>query len=90
MYITDKIACVGRNSLDCVEKSMISLRIADVELAGCVLQENAEIRRSLSEINRLKMGTSNALPIGIITDSISRIGDYAGNIAELAIDLRQL
>ena len=88
--ITDKIACVGRNSLDSVEKSIISLRRADVALAGSVLRENAKIRKSISEISRLKMETSNALPIGIITDSIGRIGDYAGNIAELAIDLHQL
>lgn len=88
--ITDKIACVGQNSLDSVEKSIISLRRADVALAGSVLRENAKIRQSISEINRLKMKTSNALPVGIITDSISRIGDYAGNIAELAIDLHQL
>ncbi len=88
--ITDKIACVGRNSLDSVEKSIISLRRVDVALAGTVLRENAKITMDISEINRLKMDTSNALPIGIITDSISRIGDYAGNIAELAIDLHQL
>ncbi|NOR78330.1 MAG: AbrB/MazE/SpoVT family DNA-binding domain-containing protein [Methanophagales archaeon] len=88
--ITDKIAGVGRNSLDSVEKSIISLRRADVALAGSVLRENAKIRKSISVINQLKTDTSNALPIGIITDSISRIGDYAGNIAELAIDLHQL
>ncbi|MEA2053206.1 MAG: phosphate uptake regulator PhoU [Euryarchaeota archaeon] len=88
--ITDKIACVGQNSLDSVEKCIISLRRADVALAGSVLRENAKIRRSISEISRLKMDTSNALPISIISDSISRIGDYAGNIAELAIDLHQL
>jgi len=88
--ITDKIAGVGKNSLDSVEKGIISLRSADVELAGSVLRENAKIRGEISEINRLKIDTSNALRIGIITDSISRIGDYAGNIAELAIDLHQL
>nr|QNO55231.1 hypothetical protein MHJDHPNH_00033 [Methanosarcinales archaeon ANME-1 ERB7] len=88
--ITDKIAGVGKNSLDSVEKCIISLRRADVALADSVLRGNAKIRGEISEINRLTIDRSNALPIGIITDSISRIGDYAGNIAELAIDLHQL
>jgi phosphate uptake regulator len=61
--ITDKIAGVGRNSLDSVEKSIISLRRADVALAGSVLRENAKIRKSISVINQLKTDTSNALPI---------------------------
>ncbi|KAF5417219.1 MAG: hypothetical protein C5S38_02045 [Candidatus Methanophagaceae archaeon] len=81
---------VGKNSLNCVDKNVIALRNMDAGLASRVLSANARIKQDISEINRLIIATPHALPLGIITDSISRIGDYAENIAELAIDLRQL
>jgi len=81
---------VGKDSLDCVDKNVIALRNTDAGLAGRVLSANARLKKDILEINRLTIATPNALPLGIITDSISRIGDYAENIAELAIDLRQL
>jgi len=81
---------VGKNSLNCVDKNVIALRNMDAGLASRVLSANARIKKDISEINRLIIATPHALPLGIITDSISRIGDYAENIAELAIDLRQL
>jgi len=81
---------VGKDSLNSVDKNVIALRSMDADLASRVLSENARIKKEILEINRLTIATPNALPLGIITDSISRIGDYAENIAELAIDLRQL
>lgn len=81
---------VGKNSLNCVDKNVIALRNMDAGLASRVLSANARIKKDIAEINRLIIATPHALPLGIITDSISRIGDYAENIAELAIDLRQL
>jgi len=88
--ITTRLEEVGKDSLDSIEKGVISLRNTDTKLANRVLSANARIKEKLSEISRLTNGTPYALPIGIITDSISRIGDYAENIAELAIDLHQL
>jgi phosphate uptake regulator len=81
---------VGKDSLDSIEKGVISLRSTDTKLASRVLSGNVSIKEKISEISRLTIATPNALPLGIITDSISRIGDYAENIAELAIDLHQL
>jgi len=88
--IITRLAEVGKDSLDSVERSVISLRNTDSELANRVLRENAGIKEKIAEISRVTIGTLNVLPLGIITDSISRIGDYAENIAELAIDLHQL
>ncbi len=88
--ITGRLVEVGKDSLDSIEKGVISLRSTDTKLASRVLSGNARIKEKISEISRLTIATPNALPLGIITDSISRIGDYAENIAELAIDLHQL
>ncbi len=88
--ITGRLVEVGKDSLDSIEKSVVSLRSTDTKLASRVLSNNARLKEKLSELNRMTIATPNALPLGIITDSISRIGDYAENIAELAIDLHQL
>ena len=88
--IIGRLVEVGKDSLDSIEKGVISLRSTDTKLASRVLSGNARIKEKISEISRLTIATPNALPLGIITDSISRIGDYAENIAELAIDLHQL
>lgn len=88
--ITGRLVEVGKDSLDSIEKGVISLRRTDTELANRVLSGNARIKEKILEISQLTIATPYALPLGIITDSISRIGDYAKNIAELAIDLRQL
>jgi len=88
--ITGRLVEVGKDSLDSIERGVISLRSTDTKLASRVLSGNARIKEKISEISRLTIATPNALPLGIITDSISRIGDYAENIAELAIDLHQL
>jgi phosphate uptake regulator len=88
--ITGRLVEVGKDSLDSIEKGVISLRSTDTKLASRVLSGNVSIKEKISEISRLTIATPNALPLGIITDSISRIGDYAENIAELAIDLHQL
>ena len=88
--IIGRLVEVGKDSLDSIEKGVISLRSTDRKLASRILNANERIKEKISEISQLTIATPNALPLGIITDSISRIGDYAENIAELAIDLRQL
>lgn len=88
--ITGRLVGVGNASLDSIEKGVISLRRTDAKLASMVLDANVRIKEKTSEISRLTIATPYALPLGIITNSISRIGDYAENIAELAIDLHQL
>ncbi|RJS84599.1 phosphate uptake regulator PhoU [Methanophagales archaeon] len=88
--IIGRLVEVGKDLLDSIEQGVISLRSTDTKLASRVLRENARIKWKVLEISRLTIATPNALPLGIITDSISRIGDYTENIAELAIDLRQL
>lgn len=40
------------------------------DVSDLTLEDASKIRKSISKINLLKMDTSNALPIGIITDSI--------------------
>ena len=88
--IISRLVEVGKDSLNSIDKNVIALRNTDAGLASRVLSANARIKKEILKINRLTIATPNALPLGIITDSISRIGDYAENIAELAIDLRQL
>ncbi len=88
--ITGRLVELGKDSLDIIEKSVISLRSRDTKLASSVFSANAKLKERMSKISQLTIGTPDALPLGIITDSISRIGDYAENIAELAIDLCQL
>ncbi len=73
-----------------VISSIESLRKSDVSLANGVISENAVAKDRLSK--SVSTATS-AIAISspeIVFDSLIRIGDYAANIAELAIDLSQL
>ncbi|RZN38306.1 MAG: phosphate uptake regulator PhoU [Methanosarcinales archaeon] len=73
-----------------VISSIESLRKSNVSLANEVISENTLVKKRLSK------SVSTATPVTaisspeIIFDSLIRIGDYAANIAELAIDLSQL
>ncbi|KAF5414768.1 MAG: hypothetical protein C5S48_07785 [Candidatus Methanogaster sp.] len=76
-----------RVSQNLVANSIESLRKSDSSLANDVLSENATIKGLLSKLMAATAVTSSP---DIVFDSLSRTGDYAANIAELAIDLSQL
>ncbi|MEA3281987.1 MAG: hypothetical protein U9Q68_05425, partial [Euryarchaeota archaeon] len=76
-----------RVSQNLVANSIESLRNSDSSLANDVLSENATIKGLLSKLMAATAVTSSP---DIVFDSLSRTGDYAANIAELAIDLSQL
>ncbi len=73
-----------------VISSIESLRKSDVSLANEVISENARAKERLSKsVSAATSATAISSP-EIVFDSLIRIGDYAVNIAELAIDLAQL
>ena len=76
-----------RVSQNLVANSIESLRKSNASLANNVLTENATTKELLS---KSMAATAVASSPEIIFDSLSRTGDYAANIAELAIDLSQL
>jgi len=76
-----------RVSQNLVANSIESLRKSNAPLANDVLSENATTKELLSKSMAATAVTSSP---EIVFDSLSRTGDYAANIAELAIDLSQL
>ena len=82
----DKVLELGLFTQQFIQDSVNSLRRLDLELANNVLKEKETFDAKLLVLNGL--ATEPALEI--ITDSFSRIKDYARNIAELTIDLSQL
>lgn len=86
----DQILEVGSAYLKSIDQAINALRRKNPQLANSVLTENEKLKERIAEMNLVTLGSVNALPLGIIIDSVSRIGDYASNIAELAIDLSQL
>ncbi|PXF62082.1 MAG: hypothetical protein C4B59_00235 [Candidatus Methanogaster sp.] len=76
-----------RVSQNLVANSIESLRKSNASLANNVLSENTTTKELLS---KSMAATAVASSPEIIFDSLSRTGDYAANIAELAIDLSQL
>jgi phosphate uptake regulator len=76
-----------RVSQNLVANSIESFRKSDASLANDVLSENAATKELLS---KSMTATASASSPEIMFDSLSRSGDYAANIAELAIDLSQL
>ncbi|MEA1870120.1 MAG: phosphate uptake regulator PhoU [Euryarchaeota archaeon] len=74
-------------SQNLIANSIESLRKSDASLANDVLSENATTKELLSKLMAATAVTSSP---EIVIDSLSRTGDYAANIAELAIDLSQL
>jgi hypothetical protein len=63
-----------------------SLRLSDIKLANNVLKEKYSFEAKLVVMNSLAAEPA----LEIITHSFRGIKDYAGNIAELTIDLSQL
>ncbi len=74
-------------SQNLVANSIESLTKSDASLANDVLAKNDTAKELLSKSMTTAAATSSP---EIIFDSLSRTGDYAANIAELAIDLSQL
>ena len=77
----------ARVSQNLVANSIESLRKSDASLANDVLSKNDTAKELLSKSMTTAAATSSP---EIVIDSLSRTGDYAANIAELAIDLSQL
>lgn len=74
-------------SQNLVANSIESLMKSDASLANDVLSKNDTAKELLSKSMTIAAATSSP---EIVIDSLSRTGDYAANIAELAIDLSQL
>ncbi len=90
MGVPDAALGIGKSvrvSQNLVANSIESLRKSNAALANDVLSENATTKELLS---KSMAATAVASSPEIIFDSLSRTGDYAANIAELAIDLSQL
>ena len=76
-------------SQNLVASSIGSLMKSDASLANGVLAKNGTAKERLFKSMTAATATTTQSP-EIVFDSLSRIGDYASNIAELAIDLSQL
>lgn len=74
-------------SQNLVTNSIESLMKSDASLANDVLSKNDTAKKLLSKSMTTAAATSSS---EIVFDSLIRTGDYAANIAELAIDLSQL
>ncbi|WP_440946409.1 PhoU domain-containing protein [Methanosarcina sp. T3] len=83
---TEKLLEFGLFTRLFVQDSVNSLRLLDTELANNLLQEKENFGAELLVLNR----SATEPTLDIITDSFSRIKDYARNIAKLTIDLSQL
>jgi phosphate uptake regulator len=86
--ILDEMVRIGTISHKLVNDSVSSFTKCNVELANRVIEEHKKIGEELRR-TRHPAATLNpdaVMSIGLIADSVKRIGDYAANIAELAID----
>jgi phosphate uptake regulator len=86
--ILDEMVRIGTTSYKLVNDSVSSFTKCNVELANKVIEEHKKIGEELRG-TRHPSATLNpdaVMSIGLIADSVKRIGDYAANIAELAID----
>ncbi len=82
------IVKIGTISYKLVNDSVSSFTKCNVELANIVIEEHKKIGDELRRIRHLAttLNPDAVMSIGLIADSVKRIGDYAVNIAELAID----
>jgi phosphate uptake regulator len=85
----DELVKIGTVSHKLVNNSVSSFTKCNVELANVVIEER---KRIYEEMRRIKypattLDTDAIISVGLIANSVKRIGDYAANIAELAIDL---
>jgi phosphate uptake regulator len=82
----EKLLEIGLFTQQFVLDSVNSLRLSDIKLANNVLKEKYSFEAKLVVMNSLAAEPA----LEIITHSFRGIKDYAGNIAELTIDLSQL
>ncbi len=84
----DDIVKIGFISCNLVNDSVVSFTKCNVELANKVIEEHKNISEDLRRIRHppMTMNPEAVMSIGLMADSVKRIGDYAANIAELAID----
>ena len=76
-------------SQNLIANSIESLMKSDASLANDVLAGNDMAKERLLKSMAATSAAATSSP-EIVFDSLSRIGDYAANVAELAIDLSQL
>ncbi len=86
--ILDEIMKIATVSYKLVNDSVSSFTKCNVELANRVIEEHKKIGEQLRRIRypATALNPDAVMSIGLIEDSVKRIGDYAANIAELAID----
>jgi phosphate uptake regulator len=84
----DDIVKFGITSYNLVNDSVVSFTKCNVELANRVIEEHKKIGEDLRRIKNTSttMNPDAVMSVGLIADSVKRIGDYAANVAELAID----
>ncbi len=85
----DEMVRIGNVSYKHVNDSVSSFTKCNVELANRVIEEHKRIGEELRRIRypATTLDTDAIISVGLIVNSVKRIGDYAANIAELAIDL---
>lgn len=82
----EKLLDLGLFARQFIQDCVRSLRLSDVQLANDVLKDKAIFEKKSLSIK----GPTSEPALEIITENFSRIKNYAGNIAELTIDLSQL
>ncbi|NIA03020.1 MAG: phosphate uptake regulator PhoU [Nitrospirae bacterium] len=78
----------GQSANKLVENAVESLFSSNIDLANSAINMKDDVNLSLRAIDHelSALGSSDALHLRIISDSIDRIGDYGANIAEIAIN----
>ncbi len=86
--VLEDIVKIGTVSYKLVNDSVSSFTKYNVELANRVIEDHKKIGVELRRIRNpaATLDPEAVISIGLIEDSVKRIGDYAANIAELAID----
>jgi phosphate uptake regulator len=82
----EKLLDLGLFARQFIQDCGRSLRLSDVQLANDVLKDKVTFEKKILALN----GPTSEPALEIITESFGRIKNYAGNIAELTIDLSQL
>lgn len=86
--ILKDIEAVNALSMKIVEISVDSLFKKNIQTANSVFTKRHELSEKLRVIDEeiLELPSDVAMPLGIILDSIDRVGDYGTNISETAIN----
>jgi phosphate uptake regulator len=82
----EKLLDLGLFSRQFIQDCVRSIRLSDIKLANDVLKDKVIFEEKLLALK----GPTSEPALEIITESFGRIKNYAGNIAELTIDLSQL